>query len=157
MAKGLDYIADIIRMNQSEPSIVTSTSSTHSFSLMHSLWVVFIGELALQDSTADPILSVSDSLMSTSPLVASTGVSFEDGFEDASIDEFIDTFGNIHRPQLRHTIDECVICFDAIQLPEDREFLPCTHSSFHKQCIHRWIRKKNQCPICRLKLSHFWR
>jgi hypothetical protein len=155
MAKGLDYIADIFLVRRSEPSIVTSTSSTHSFSLMHSLRVIFIGELALQDSTTDSILTVSDSPMPTSPLAASTGVSFEGAFEDASIGEFIDTFGNIHWPQLHHTMDECVICFDAIQSPEDREFLPCTHSSFHKECIHKWIRKKNRCPICRLELSRF--
>ena len=43
---------------------------------------------------------------------------------------------------------ECSICLDNYKNNEYFRNLPCNHS-FHKKCIDRWVKKNNNCPICR--------
>ena len=40
----------------------------------------------------------------------------------------------------------CAICRNG--LTSGTEDLPCGHK-FHTMCIHRWLRCKNTCPMCR--------
>ncbi len=43
---------------------------------------------------------------------------------------------------------ECVICFEAINSEENLAKLTCNHE-FHKDCIERWLKDRQQCPMCR--------
>ena len=46
----------------------------------------------------------------------------------------------------------CTICLSEFEIGEKKSTLPCMHS-FHCNCIERWIKKKNYCPICKFKIS----
>ena len=46
----------------------------------------------------------------------------------------------------------CTICLSEFEIGEKKSTLLCMHS-FHCNCIERWIRKKNYCPICKFKIS----
>ena len=41
---------------------------------------------------------------------------------------------------------ECSICLDIIKNKYSKTF--CNHI-FHNECIYKWLRKKDTCPICR--------
>ena len=42
----------------------------------------------------------------------------------------------------------CPICLDEFKESEYYRNLNCNHS-FHKKCIDRWLKKENNCPMCR--------
>ena len=42
----------------------------------------------------------------------------------------------------------CPICLDEFKESEYYRNLKCNHS-FHKKCIDRWLKKENNCPMCR--------
>lgn len=44
--------------------------------------------------------------------------------------------------------DTCVICIVGLY---DTYMIPCGHT-FHRKCIHKWIKSHNTCPICRCKI-----
>ncbi|CAN6204173.1 unnamed protein product [Urochloa humidicola] len=45
--------------------------------------------------------------------------------------------------------DSCVICVRPYETGEVCTVLPgCTHM-FHKPCVTKWLRQKNNCPLCR--------
>ncbi len=46
----------------------------------------------------------------------------------------------------------CIICFDKLK-PYETTILSCNHQ-YHTKCIKKWIRIKNQCPICRNFLNN---
>ena len=46
----------------------------------------------------------------------------------------------------------CTICLSEFEIGEKKSTLPCMHS-FHCNCIERWIKKKNYCPICKFTIS----
>ncbi len=46
----------------------------------------------------------------------------------------------------------CVICTDEYILKQKIICLSCSHF-FHDECIITWLRKKNQCPVCRKELK----
>ncbi|KAH7445720.1 hypothetical protein KP509_01G021600 [Ceratopteris richardii] len=51
--------------------------------------------------------------------------------------------------------DECVncaICISTIIAGSPALQLPCKHL-FHSECIARWLRAKNTCPLCRCNLE----
>jgi len=54
----------------------------------------------------------------------------------------MDMFCRHHVPKQQ---DKCVICLGGLY---DVRSISCGHT-FHKSCIEKWIRKKNNCPICR--------
>lgn len=43
--------------------------------------------------------------------------------------------------------EECIICLEKYKIGESYIILPCIHL-FHEDCIKKWIRKKNKCPVC---------
>ena len=43
--------------------------------------------------------------------------------------------------------EECTICLDKIYFYNNYN-LTCGHI-FHKKCIKNWLKKNNECPICR--------
>lgn len=46
---------------------------------------------------------------------------------------------------------ECVICLDDLVLGEPATRIPCGHL-FHENCIKDWLKKSNECPVCRYEL-----
>ena len=42
----------------------------------------------------------------------------------------------------------CPICLDEFKESEYYRNLKCNHC-FHKKCIDRWLKKENNCPMCR--------
>lgn len=47
----------------------------------------------------------------------------------------------------------CAICYSEVcQDSKDCFVTPCNHL-FHKNCIHKWMKIKMNCPICRGKLK----
>ncbi|XP_019158814.1 PREDICTED: probable E3 ubiquitin-protein ligase RHC2A [Ipomoea nil] len=45
----------------------------------------------------------------------------------------------------------CPICKDELFLDLEFKVLPCKHK-FHANCISRWLKIKNSCPICRFQM-----
>jgi len=48
--------------------------------------------------------------------------------------------------------DDCAICKDEYSLNEKVVQLPCQHF-FHSECIVRWLKMHNQCPVCRFEVE----
>lgn len=46
---------------------------------------------------------------------------------------------------------ECSICLDELEVGEPAIRLPCGHL-FHEGCILDWLKKSNECPVCRFEL-----
>lgn len=45
----------------------------------------------------------------------------------------------------------CSICIEEYEAGEEISTLPCLHM-FHRDCINRWLRQCNSCPICKITL-----
>lgn len=53
---------------------------------------------------------------------------------------------------------DCSICISSLAFTDDTAQLSCGHR-YHAGCIHKWIDKSTQCPICRryvFRQSHVW-
>lgn len=53
-----------------------------------------------------------------------------------------------------HTLEKCAICLDVINARRSLRSittLRCNHT-FHKNCIDRWARLRNTCPVCRRRV-----
>nr|GMD39811.1 E3 ubiquitin-protein ligase RING1-like [Ipomoea batatas] len=47
----------------------------------------------------------------------------------------------------------CVICLEELKAGRDVAVLPCTHHSFHDDCLSSWFQRSRSCPLCRRKIS----
>lgn len=43
---------------------------------------------------------------------------------------------------------ECAICLDKYEIGKYKRELKCKHI-FHKKCVDKWIKKNENCPVCR--------
>ena len=48
---------------------------------------------------------------------------------------------------------KCLICLDNFKNNDDSIILPCIHI-FHAECIKKWLKNKNSCPICKSKIDN---
>lgn len=48
---------------------------------------------------------------------------------------------------------ECMICFSEYEEGEEIKVLPCFHKG-HKECVEKWLHRKNTCPICQASVNH---
>jgi len=48
--------------------------------------------------------------------------------------------------------DACVVCLEELCIGTCATRMPCGHL-FHQPCISSWLRKCNQCPVCRYELA----
>lgn len=46
------------------------------------------------------------------------------------------------------TADQCSVCLENMQVGQQAVRLQCNHM-FHENCIQRWTRGHNTCPVCR--------
>ncbi|KAL8218547.1 hypothetical protein R6Q57_021920 [Mikania cordata] len=49
----------------------------------------------------------------------------------------------------------CVICQGEFETGEVCAALECEHG-YHKECIEKWLQRKNDCPICRAEVLPFF-
>ncbi|XVE85908.1 hypothetical protein DITRI_Ditri17bG0129300 [Diplodiscus trichospermus] len=48
--------------------------------------------------------------------------------------------------------DGCAICLEELKVESYASQMPCSHM-FHSNCIEKWLKKKNNCPICRFEMK----
>jgi len=48
--------------------------------------------------------------------------------------------------------NDCVICFETVANKESNFSCCLCKNIFHKNCINRWIKINNTCPLCRMKI-----
>mmetsp|Transcript_108514 Transcript_108514/g.305851 ORF Transcript_108514/g.305851 Transcript_108514/m.305851 type:complete len:417 (+) Transcript_108514:73-1323(+) len=46
---------------------------------------------------------------------------------------------------------ECSICLDELAVGQPALRIPCGHL-YHEDCVQDWLRKSNECPVCRYEL-----
>lgn len=46
---------------------------------------------------------------------------------------------------------ECSVCLDDLQIGATALRIPCGHL-FHEDCVKEWLKKSNECPVCRWEL-----
>mmetsp|Transcript_29866 Transcript_29866/g.75168 ORF Transcript_29866/g.75168 Transcript_29866/m.75168 type:complete len:375 (-) Transcript_29866:450-1574(-) len=46
---------------------------------------------------------------------------------------------------------ECTICLADLETGEPALRIPCGHL-FHEECVNDWLKKSNECPVCRFEL-----
>jgi hypothetical protein len=46
---------------------------------------------------------------------------------------------------------ECSICLDELVVGQPALRIPCGHL-YHEACVHDWLKKSNECPVCRYEL-----
>ena len=54
----------------------------------------------------------------------------------------------------KHTADKsgsCSICLDNVDIGQEMRSLHCAHE-YHMDCIDVWLKVKNSCPLCRVKV-----
>lgn len=47
--------------------------------------------------------------------------------------------------------NECSICLDELVIGQPALRIPCGHL-YHEDCVKDWLRKSNECPVCRYEL-----
>lgn len=48
--------------------------------------------------------------------------------------------------------DACGICMNDFEIGETCSVLSCQHG-FHRDCVFKWLKRTNTCPVCRLRVS----
>ena len=48
---------------------------------------------------------------------------------------------------------KCLICLEKFKKGEDSIILTCLHI-FHSSCIKKWMKIKNFCPLCKIKINN---
>lgn len=67
---------------------------------------------------------------------------------DLSIKDYIDKNSNkISYTNLKDKDDECIICYENFDENNEILIFKCKHY-FHRECIIKWLKKNNNCPIC---------
>jgi len=49
----------------------------------------------------------------------------------------------------------CSICLDKFLEKDNITYLPCLHL-FHEDCIFSWLKKKKDCPVCKINIFKFF-
>ena len=54
--------------------------------------------------------------------------------------------------QLSEDTRECIVCLTNFRKSDKITILPCTHM-FHSFCVETWLKKKDFCPVCKIKIA----
>ena len=72
------------------------------------------------------------------------------GLDDETIENYpVSKIKNIN--DLSENKKKCLICLDEFKNGQKTIALPCTHI-FHSECIKKWMKKENFCPLCKNKI-----
>ena len=72
------------------------------------------------------------------------------GLNNETIEKFpVSKIKNIH--ELSENNKKCLICLDEFINNQDSIILPCIHI-FHSNCIKKWMKRENFCPLCKNKI-----
>lgn len=96
---------------------------------------------------------------------AGAGMSFEPGFEQPAADPrkkealgaSASTLRNLPRVKVTcydiaaNESPECSVCLDDLSIGTTALRIPCGHL-FHEDCVKEWLKKSNECPVCRWEL-----
>jgi hypothetical protein len=75
--------------------------------------------------------------------------------DDENIQElvsFIPIFKVKEKEKSIENRSKCSICLCEFEIGEEKSTLPCLHY-FHFNCIEKWIKRKQYCPICKYQIS----
>ena len=73
--------------------------------------------------------------------------------EDVSkLVSFIPVFTVKENNKSKEGNNKCAICISDFEVGEKKSTLPCMHC-FHYNCIQKWIKRQNYCPICKFDIS----
>jgi len=76
-----------------------------------------------------------------------------DGLDQNTIDSFpISQIKDINK--LDEEKKKCLVCLENFKTGEYTIILPCIHI-FHSECIKKWMKAKNICPIFKYKIDSF--
>jgi hypothetical protein len=67
--------------------------------------------------------------------------------------ERLRTFRNANRVTVVETKDECCICLDDIDIGYK---ISCCGKYFHSDCLNKWRKQHNNCPMCRTENIKCW-
>ena len=72
------------------------------------------------------------------------------GLDEETIQNYpISKIKNVN--ELSENKKNCLICLDEFKNGQKSINLPCTHI-FHAECIKKWMKKENFCPLCKNKM-----
>ena len=78
----------------------------------------------------------------------------DDVLDDGLDDNIIETYPTSKIKNINNLSEDkkkCLICLENFQIGENSITLPCIHI-FHSECIKKWMKSKNACPICKSKI-----
>lgn len=81
--------------------------------------------------------------------------SFDDLGNDGLDEDIIETIPISKIKSITNLSEEkkkCLICLEDYKIGDDSIILPCIHI-FHAECIKKWMKKQNICPICKNKIN----
>ena len=81
---------------------------------------------------------------------SSNNISSNKGLNDETINNYpTSKIKNIN--DLSENKKKCLICLDEFKNGQKSIILPCIHI-FHCECIKKWMKKENFCPLCKNKI-----
>ena len=57
----------------------------------------------------------------------------------------------IYKNKQNDNFKECIICLEDMKYNEKLILVKCSHI-YHKECLEKWIKKNNVCPLCDIKI-----
>ena len=60
--------------------------------------------------------------------------------------------GKKKKPEEGFVVRNCSICLGPMRKKDNLRALKCGHV-FHADCIESWLKKSNECPICRMNVN----
>ena len=93
----------------------------------------------------------SSSFNSFQRMISPNELQFNEGLEQGIINNLPETK---IRDASKLTPDkkECSICLEEFMENDYITYLPCIHA-FHGKCIKDWLKRSNECPICKFKIT----
>ena len=79
---------------------------------------------------------------------------FNDDLDGGLDDDIIETYPTSKIKNINNLSEDkkkCLICLENFKIGENSIILPCIHI-FHSECIKKWMKSKNVCPICKSKI-----
>ena len=74
--------------------------------------------------------------------------------QNPATEDAINSLGSAQYTNTLHSCRECVVCMQIFTENEEVICLRCDpRHIFHSECLKRWLRINNTCPICRQSIA----